>query len=86
MDLPEFLLARIAEHEARAREIGADEWLADLAHQRVVVEEYVATAPPYKCDRQRRIHEELHNDVVVPSALAYADHPDFDPAWAPDEG
>lgn len=90
MTLADFLLARIAEDEAWARESlppGAVDYDVPGRYERVLAE----------CDAKRRIveheapgprnqqHGAIKWEFVPPVlrilALPYADHPDFDPAW-----
>lgn len=90
--LTDFLLARIAEDEERAREFvqyedDVYETAGWLSPTRVLAE----------CDAKRRIVELavaadeamdppttliLADEVLLALAHVYADHPDFDPAWA----
>lgn len=57
---------------------GADpKVLADIAAKRKLL---VWDTP---LDRRYRITTIAHDNLVRVLALAYADHPDYDPAWAP---
>jgi hypothetical protein len=86
MTLIDFLLARIAEDEAVARDSlalygpGSSLYVARHDPARVLAE----------CAAKRRIiaaHEAadfaLNDDVIRLLALPYAEHPDFDEAWRP---
>ena len=93
MTLTEFLLARIAEDERRAKvvlDVGihptlvidpvAQKWLKDFGPGRVLRE----------CEAKRRIvfisqgwltRQRQTTDMLCILATVYADHPDYDEAW-----
>ncbi len=98
MTLAEFLLARIAEDEKAAySNIESPPGYAPRAEDDPLV--LWARRVLVACDAKRRIvelhAEDVHECVDMVAvhepcttvqllALPYADHPDYDPAWAPD--
>ena len=87
MTITEFLLARIAEDEAVARawRTRIDQGEIPILFHGVVIPDRVLA----ECAAKRRIVEgwrdEYHDTwVLMHLASVYADHPDYDPAWATD--
>lgn len=99
MALTEFLLARIAEDEAVAREAMADDRRAlyGLANLPTPTYTHVVSWGPDRvlaeCEAKRQIVERMQpfgpiDDLFAPEifallALPYADHPDYLPEWKP---
>lgn len=91
--LSDFLLARIAEDEAAAREWYStgtvdqrrdDFWLAECEAKRRIVSEH-GGQPPYHvdpCDAHDAAGATIPCDTLRALASVYADHPDYRPEWA----
>lgn len=103
--LTEFLLARIAEDKAMAREARLEEYLTTrdssglLVGMRDGYAHVVATSGRVlaECeskravvgllsadiqDRRNALRRSWAAEILIALAQPYADHPDFDPAWA----
>jgi hypothetical protein len=89
MTLTEFLLARIAEDEQRARDV-AYAWLADgwphvdddYEWELTMIEGWLDPARPATPPAFRRFANRSEQDLRW-FASHYADHPDYDEAWRP---
>lgn len=93
-DLTEFLLARIAEDEHRAKQAWAgghrgtrwlgepDRQLAECEAKRKIIEAHPPLFGGCETCHELDAHD-AYDPCVTLRALAqpYADHPDFDPAW-----
>lgn len=104
MTITDFLLARIAEDEALAGAVEADNFSQGpigtgddpWPSERAFAEHLTPARVLAECEAKRRIVERAlgpvahagqdieRRAVLIDLASVYADHPDFDPAWALD--
>jgi hypothetical protein len=86
--LPGFLLARIAEDEARARALDAAYEADEVRPPGRLVNLFALVVPARvlaECEAKRRIVEQVNGMEYVLRLLAlpYADHEDYRPEWRP---
>jgi hypothetical protein len=90
-DLTEFLLARIAEDEAQARECSV--WVENAPSLNDCAPHHNPARLLVECETRRRIVEHVEPDLIAASAgdpyvlqllvLPYSDHPDYRQEWKP---
>lgn len=90
MTITEFLEARIAEDEARAKYVSEygdtgglftpTRVLAECAAKRAIIAEH---APVDPCDAHDAMFSTITCDTIRALAAVYADHPDYQQEWAP---
>jgi hypothetical protein len=85
MTLTEFLLARIAEDEAVAREVarGPRGWGKTTARRRIADCEAKRRIIARLCDVEWTGSRAVRDVVLAELAVPYADHPDYRPEWKP---